>query len=318
MISIFKTYPDGTRQIEQPEPGCWIDMVSPDPDERDWLIDSIGAMPEFVRSALDDEEQSHVDYDDDTNQTLVIVDCPFVEDRKEMEDPSVMQYDTHPLSFLFLPEQDMLVSVSLRQNETVDAFAEGRERQMNSNQRTRLFLQMLLRISQRYLVCLKNIYRQFNEIEQELHETMRNEELIKMLGFEKSLVYFSTSLKSIEATLTRISSGRFIKLYEDDRDLLDDVFIEIRQATEMCTVYTNILNGTMDMFGHVINNNVSVSMRMLTIVTLILSIPTMVFSFYGMNVADLPGAGSWLVAFVLSVVVCVLAILLLRQQKMFK
>ncbi len=320
VIQIFKTYADGTREIEKPEHGCWVDVIAPSPDERTWLQDGLGIVPEFVRSALDDEEQSHVDFDDDTGQVLVIVDCPFVEDRRETEDPSIVQYDTHPLSFLFLPEQDLIVSVSLRKNETVDGFAQGRERQVNTNQRTRLFLQMLLRISQRYLVCLKNIYRQFNENEKILHDTMRNEELIKMLGFEKSLVYFSTSLKSTEATLTRLSSGRFIKLYEDDRGLLDDVFIEIRQAVEMCTIYTSILNGTMDTFGSVINNNVNITMRMLTVVTLILSIPTMVFSFYGMNMEDggLPFAHNWWFAFGLSFAVCVLAVIFVRHSKLFK
>ena len=231
MIEFFKTNAKmETVEIQEPQAGCWVNIVAPSPDERAWMQDTLKIVPEFVRSSLDDEEQSHVDYDDDTGQVLVIVDCPFVEDRRDLEDPSIVQYDTHPLSFLFLPEQDMVVSVSLRKNETVDAFSDGHERQVNTNQRTRLFLRMLLRISQRYLVCLKNIYRQFNENEKELHESMRNEDLVKMLGFEKSLVYFSTSLKSTEATLTRVSSGRFIKLYEDDRDLLDDVFIEIRQA----------------------------------------------------------------------------------------
>ena len=307
MIQIFKTYSDGTREIEKPEPGCWVDVIAPSPDERTWLQDGLGIVPEFVRSALDD-----------TGQVLVIVDCPFVEDRRETEDPSIVQYDTHPLSFLFLPEQDLVVSVSLRKNETVDGFAQGRERQVNTNQRTRLFFQMLLRISQRYLVCLKNIYRQFNENEKILHDTMRNEELIKMLGFEKSLVYFSTSLKSTEATLTRLSSGRFIKLYEDDRGLLDDVFIEIRQAVEMCTIYTSILNGTMDTFGSVINNNVNITMRMLTVVTLILSIPTMVFSFYGMNVDGLPIAHNWWFAFGFSFAVCILAVIFVKHSKLFK
>ncbi|MGI6217888.1 MAG: magnesium transporter CorA family protein [Coriobacteriales bacterium] len=317
MIECLKTTVNGTNRIDQPEPGCWVNIVAPDEDERSWLQNVLGVVPEFVRSALDDEEQSHVDYDDDTGQVLVIVDCPFVEEAGEQEDPSIVQYDTHPLSFLFLREQDMMVSVSLRENETVSAFVQGRERQINTNQRTRLLLQILLRISQRYLACLKNIYRQFNENERILHQTMRNEELIKMLGFEKSLVYFSTSLKSSESTLTRISSGRFIKLYEDDRDLLDDVFIEIRQAMEMCTIYTNILNGTMETFGSVINNNLNLTMRTLTFLTVILSIPTMVFSFWGMNVG-LPFTEWFVIPLTIAIVLAIVVLFIFRKSRFFK
>ncbi len=275
-------------------------------------------MPEFVQSSLDDDERSHVDYDDDTGQVLVILDCPFIEDDQEAEHPEIVQYDTHPLSLLFLPESDILVTVSMRENDTLDAFEQGRVRHMNTNQRTRMLLQMLLRISQRYLAYLRNIDRQFNANEKQLRQTMRNSELIKMLGFEKSLVYFSTSLKSMEATLTRISSGRFLRLYEDDRDLLDDVFIEIRQAMEMCTVLNGVLNGTMDTYASDNNNNLNFTMRTLTIVTIVLSIPTMIFSFYGMNVGDLPLAVNWLFALVFSIAVSAAVIVFFVRSRFFK
>ncbi|MGI6220444.1 MAG: magnesium transporter CorA family protein [Coriobacteriales bacterium] len=318
MIQFYKTIDGATSPIEEPERGCWVNVVSPSVDERSWLERSLGIMPEFVQSSLDDDERSHVDYDDDTGQVLVILDCPFIEDDQEAEHPEIVQYDTHPLSLLFLPEQDMLVTVSLRENDALDAFEQGRVRHMNTNQRTRMLLQMLLRISQRYLAYLRNIDRQFNANERQLRQSMRNSELIKMLGFEKSLVYFSTSLKSMEATLTRISSGRFLRLYEDDRDLLDDVFIEIRQAMEMCTVLTGVLNGTMDTYASVINNNLNFTMRTLTIVTIVLSIPTMIFSFYGMNVGDLPLAVNWLFALFISIVVSAAVIVFFIRSRFFK
>ena len=317
MIECYKTIGGKTSLIDEPERGCWVNVVSPNTDERSWLEGNLGIMPEFVQSSLDDEEKSHVDFDDDTGQVLVVLDCPYIEDDLELEHPSIVQYDTHPLSLLFLPERDMLVSVSLRESDIVEAFTQGRVRQMNTNQRTRLLLQMLLRISQRYLACLRNIDRQFSANERELRESMRNQELIKMLGFEKSLVYFSTSLKSMEATLTRISSGRFIKLYEDDRDLLEDVFIEIRQAMEMCTVLTGVLNGTMNTFANMISNNLNLTMRTLTIVTIVLSIPTMVFSFYGMN-THLPLDEAWIFPFVLSAVASVAVIVFFIRSRFFK
>lgn len=305
-----------TRQLSGPEPGCWVSVVAPDPDDRRYLQDEMEIEPEFVRSSLDDEETSHIDYDDETGQVLVIVDCPFVESDRESVDENIVQYDTHPLSLIFLPERDILVTVSLKESETVNAFAQGKIRNFNTCQRTRVLLQMLLHISQRYLVCLRSINRQFRENESRLRSTMRNDELIKMLGFEKSLVYFSTSLKSTEATLNKIGYGRILRLYDEDRELLDDVSIEMSQAIEMCSTYSNILNGTMDAFGNIINNNMNITMRTLAILTLVLSIPNMVYGFYGMN-TPLPLDGTWLFAFALSVIATLSAtVVLLRSSFM--
>lgn len=322
MIQFLKTTPQGTVMIENPEKGCWINVVAPTEEEANWLIDELGIEPEFVRSALDDEERSHTDFDDESGQALIIIDCPFVEEADEAEDRSIVQYDTHPLSFIFLPNFDVMVTISLKEgNETIKAFSSGKIRSMNTNQRTRLLMQMLLYISKRYIVCLRNIDRQFAANEKVLRQSMSNNELIKMLGFEKSLVYFSSSLKSVESTIIRISSGRVVKLYEDDHDLIEDVLIEIRQATEMCTISASLLNGTMDTFGSIISNNLNITIRTLTIITLVFAIPTIVFSFYGMNVLDLPGADihqSWLFPMGVTVVACVAAAIFLFKSRFLK
>ncbi len=306
-----------THQVDAPEPGCWVSVVAPDAEDRRWLQSEMGIEPEFVRASLDDEETSHIDYDDETGQVLVIVDCPFVESDRDAVDDSIVQYDTHPLSLIFLPDPNVLVTVSLKESETVNAFAQGKVRNLNTSMRTRLLLQMLLHISQRYLVCLRSINRQFRENERVLRLTMRNDELIKMLGFEKSLVYFSTSLKSTEATLNKIGYGRILKLYEEDRELLDDVSIEMSQAIEMCSIYSNVLNGTMDAFGNIINNNMNITMRTLAILTLVLSIPNMVYGFYGMN-TPLPLDGTWGFAFALSVIATGVATVLLTRSRFMK
>ena len=319
MLTIYKTDENGTHEETNPVPGCWISLVEPTVDDRSFLIDELGVVPEFVQAAFDDEERAHADYDDDTRQALIIADCPFVEDAYEAEDASITQYDTHPLSFLFLPEQDMIVTVSLRENPTIERYANGAKfRSVNTNQRTRLLLLMMLNIAHNYISFLSSISRQFNANERLLRESMRNADLIKMLGFEKSLVYFSTSLKSMESMLSRIAGGRVIKLYEEDRDLLDDVFIEIRQAMEMCTIYTGILNSTMETFGSVINNNMNSTIRTLTILTIVLSIPTMVFSFYGMNTDVLPFSTTWLWPLLFSAVGCLVVVLIFVRSRLFK
>lgn len=326
MIEYYKTShevaADGTRvpftgRVDAPVRGCWISVVAPTQEERRWMLEELHVNPEFVTSALDDEETSRVDLDAETGQALVIVDCPFVEDEREAVDPSIVQYDTHPLAVLFLPEQDTIMTVSLKPNATVDAVAGGRIAGVNTAQRTRLLLQMLLFISRRYQADLRSVNRQFRENERKLRRSMRNADLIKMLGFEKSLVYFSASLKALDATVRRIGYGRTVRLYEDDRDLLDDVSIEIRQAIEMCGIYTEVFNETMDTFGSLINNNLNLTMRTLAIITLVLSMPTMVFSFYGMNTA-LPLDEAWVFPLVLSIVLSVVAAVWIMRSRLIK
>ncbi len=318
MITYFKSEDGRVAQIDAIEPGCWVDNLEPTATERQWLLQELEIVPEFVQAAFDDEESAHIDLDEDTGQVLVIVDCPFVEDESEAVDANIVQYDTHPLSFIFLPEQEYFVTLSLRRNETVAVFAHGKHRDVYTGRRTRFLLQMLLRVAKRYLICLRSINRQIRDYERSLRKSMTNNELMKMLGLEKSLVYFSTSLKGLESTASRIANGRILDLYDDDRELLDDVLIEIRQATEMCTISTNILNGITDTFSSVINNNLNMTMRTLTIITLVLAIPTIVFSFWGMNVEGLPLVEWFWFPILLSLVLCTAAVLILRSGKFFK
>lgn len=318
MISFFKSENGKVQKTEALEPGCWVDVLEPTAEERLWLSQQLLIVPEFVQAAFDDEETAHIDMDEDTGQVLVIVDCPFIEDASEMADSSIVQYDTHPLSFVFVPEQEYFVTLSLRRNETIADFAHSRYRNVYTDRRTRFLLQMLLRITQRYLVCLRSINRQIREYERTLRKSMRNDELMKMLGLEKSLVYFSTSLQGLESTASRIGTGRMLDIYEDDRELLDDVMIEIRQAVEMCSIYTSILNGITDTFSSVISNNLNFTMRTLTIITLVMAIPTIVFSFYGMNVEGLPLIAWWWLPVLVAVIFCIIAILILRSGRIVK
>lgn len=318
MISCYKTTPEGvTQRVEGCVPGSWVNVVAPTPEERLWLRTDLGIVDDFLSASLDDEEISRIDFDDDTHQVLVIVDCPFVEDQSESVDPTIRQFDTHPLALLFLPSRDCLVTVSLKPNETIFDLTSGRVRGINTAQRTRLLLLILLNITRRYQRCLRSINRQFRENERKLRHTMSNDDLMKMLGFEKSLLYFSTSLKALDTTLTRISYGRILKLYDEDHDLVDDVTIEVHQAQEMCNISTSVLTETMEAFGNVINNNLNLTMRTLAIITLVLSMPTMVYSFYGMN-TPLPMAGSWVGPFVLSVALAALSAFWVLKSKHFR
>ena len=297
-------------------------MVAPTHDERDWLEAEVGVLPEFVRAALDEEETSHIDYDEDVNQTFVIVDYPSAEDVEEMSAPSMLQYTTLPLSVIFLPEKDFLVTVSLYENLVIEDMARGRVRQVDTRLRTRFLLLLLLRVSQRYLIYLRRIDRLSSKTEAKLYAAMRNEELIQMLSLEKSLVYFSTSLKSDEVTLNKIMHGRVIKLYEDDQELLEDVLIEIHQAMEMCTIYSNTLSGTMDTFASLISNNLNIVMKVLTVITIVMAIPNIIFGFYGMNVdlpiENLPFFNTWVFPTLVAIVACVVAAWIFKKKGMWR
>ncbi len=317
MIDYYK-YVDGEMtHIDALEEDCWVNVVAPNPEEREWLSTQLGVVPEFAAAALDDEEHSHVDYDEDERQTLIIVDCPFVEDRAETMDSNITQYDTHPLTLLMLPKRRIFVTVSLRYNETVHSLTKSR-RGNQQGRHPRLMLDMLMKIARRYLTALRDIDRQFKANERVLRKDMRNSELIKMLGLEKSLVYFSTSLKSFEAVLAKLAQGRLIRFSDDEEELLEDVLIEARQAAEMCDISTKILNGSMDAFASIISNNMNVTIRRLTVITLVLAVPTIIFSFYGMNTASLPLVDSWLAPFGIALGVSVVTALIFTKSEFFK
>ena len=310
MLEFYKTFDNVTKRIE---PGCWINAVAPTPEEVDYLIDHIGVLPEFIKSSLDEEESSHIDYDDDVNQTLVIIDYPSAEEDDNFDENTLL-YTTLPLGVVIM--KGYVITICLYENLSIEDMANGRIKGINTDMKTRFLLLLLLRISQRFLIYLRQIDRISSRTEQKLHQSMRNQELIQMLGLEKSLVYFSTSLKTDEVTLNKIMRGRLIKLYEEDQDLLEDVLIEVHQAIEMCNIYSNILSGTMDAFASVISNNLNIVMKVLTVITLVVQIPALVFAFYGMNVTGFGNTHWWFPTFI-SVVACLIAIWIFKKKDMF-
>lgn len=314
MLEFYKTFGTETKKIDKPEPGSWISAIAPTEEEKNYLIEEMGILPEFVKSSLDAEESSHIDYDEDYNQTLVIVDYPSAEEVEDGYDKNMLQYTTLPLGIVIM--KGYVVTISLYENLNIDDMAQGRIKGVNTDLKTRFLLLLLLRISQRYLIYLRQIDRISSRTEQRLHKSMQNKELIQMLGLEKSLVYFSTALKTDEITLNKIMRGKAIKLYDEDQDLLDDVLIEIHQAIEMCNIYSNILSGTMDAFASVISNNLNIVMKVLTVITIVMAIPNIIFSFYGMNVAGLPFPQWWFPTG-LAIVACIIATIIFIKKDMF-
>ena len=275
MVKIFKTAESGVLQIENFEPGCWVAMTNPTAEELHEVATRYDIDATDMRAPLDEEERSRIDVED--NYTLILVDIPTIEERNEKD-----WYGTIPLSIVLC--NDTIITVCLEDTPVLTAFMDGRVRNFYTHMKTRFIFQILYRNATLYLNYLRIIDRRSDSIEQKLHEATRNKELIELLELEKSLVFFTTSLKANEIVLEKLLKFSAIKKYPEDEDLIEDVIVENKQAIEMAYIYSGILNGTMDTFASVISNNQNSVMKFLTTITIVLSIPTMIASFYGMNV----------------------------------
>ncbi|MBU5487201.1 magnesium transporter CorA family protein [Clostridium sp. MSJ-8] len=318
MIQIYKTFDEPNRTLElldHMEKDSWINIVAPS-DEELLLVSKKTNIPiEFLRAPLDDEETSRIDIED--NNIIVIVDIPFT----EMEDNS-LTYDTYPLAIIHT--DDHIVTVCLKNSKILTDFVSGKIKSFFTFKKSRFILQILNRISTYYLLYLRQIDKKSLMIEKRLHRSMKNRELIQLHSLEKSLVYFSTSLKANEATLEKMLKLSIMQKYEDDKDVLEDVIIENKQAIEMTEIYSNILSSTMDFFASVISNNLNIVMKILASLTVLMSIPTIISGIYGMNIplpmgenfADNPWP--FFIVIILTFGICGIVAICLYKKGMFK
>ena len=283
MITYYKTINGRMEKLSEYEKDCWVNCIEPTETEMDRLVDELNVEPEILRAALDEEESSHIDTEDDN--MLLIIDIPVVQ-RQEKN----LSYMTLPLAFIITC--DNIITVSIRDNPIIAEFEEGVVKYVSTFFKTQFILRVMERATAKYLQYLKQIDRIIQRVDQELRKSMRNKQLLQLLEIEKSLVYFSASLKSNDATMQKIKRGRLVKMYDDDRELLEDILIEMKQAIDMSAIHLNILSSSMDAFSSVISNNLNIVMKKLTSITLILSIPTIISGFYGMNNIE-TGAKYW-------------------------
>lgn len=311
MLSIYKTIDGQLEELELFEPGCWIHLSDPTEAELTQVEAMTHVLPEFLRAALDEEERSRMETDE--AQTLVLCDLP----RVELEGKNYV-YTTIPLGIVHLEE--CLITVCLIEPALVRDFVEGRVRNLETHKKTRFILRLLHRNATRYLWYLRQIDQASDRLHAELQRSYRNKELLQMMALEKSLVYFSTALMSNEAVLEKMVKVDYIKKYPDDEELLDDVIIENKQAIEMCVIYRDILSGTMDAYASIISNNLNIVMKRLAVITIILSLPTLLYSAWGMNVPGIPFAGhpqGFLIITGLSLVVSLITVFVMWRKKMF-
>ena len=259
--------------------GNWINMVSPSEEEIKEVCENIHIQEDFIRYALDPEEKARIDVEDDDNTILFIIDTPIMEIESDEK-----VYSTTPIGVIFVRD-DYILTVSLNKNPILEDFSKKKMKNIITYKKSRMLLQLFYLNSEIFLNLLRKLNKETEIAENVLKNSMKNKALLKLLSLEKGLVYFTTSLKANEVVMEKTMRGNLIKLYDEDEDILEDAIIENKQAIEMAKIYRDILTGTMDAYASIISNNLNGVMKYLTSITIILAIPTMIASYWGMNVA---------------------------------
>ena len=308
MIKYFKNDElNKIKRLDSFEEKCWVDLINPTDDEIEDVTAITGIPEETLKAALDEEETARIERDD--GYFMCLIDTPTITDTDEGD-----TYETIPMSIIH--NDKCIVTVSLRGNPVLGDFISNRV-SADTSKPVLFMLTFMFGNAKRFLSNLRQIDKKSLRVQAELHRSMKNKELIQMLALENSLVYFSTSLSSNIGVYKKMEKLPEISRYEDYQDLYDDVLIETRQAMEMCNIYRDILSGTMDAYASVISNNLNVVMKLLAVITLIISVPTLIASLWGMNVGvpfEGKAWGFWVVIGISVVVTAVVSVFVIRMS----
>lgn len=302
MITIYRTIDNRLETLNEVVDGAWINVIDPTSDEIEQLS-FLGIPQDFITYPLDLDERARTEREDD-GTLLIIIRIPFYQGRK-VDVP----YITIPLGVIVT--QNLVITICRRQNDIIQDLASGRIRGFSTAKRNRFILRLLLSTATRFLTYLREINRTVEALEDSIQVSQQNKDMFELLKYQKSLVYFATALKTNELMLERLRRSQIFHQYPDDEDLLEDVITENQQAIEMVNISANILTSMADAFASIISNNLNVVMKFLASITIVMSIPTIVTSFYGMNVALPFQNTSWAPAFVVLVSVFLMALVIM-------
>lgn len=314
MIKIYKTNAEENPIIEEKqeiERNCWINVIKPTQKEIELLSKSIGISEMDLAKFLDEEEQARTEVED--NYRLIVLDIPTFE-KHTTYNVSV----TVPLVILQVNDE-YIVTMCTKETDIFNDFIQGKVKNFYTEKKSRFTIQIMLKVASGYIKDLEKINEETNKSEKSLKKSTSNNDLLKLMHLQKSLVYFSTSLRSNDIVLEKLQKTNLIPLYEEDIDVLEDVIIENQQAIEMASIYSSILSSTIEVFGTIISNNLNKIMKFLAGLTIVISIPTIVASFMGMNVplgmfSDNPL--SFFIIFLLSIILSIIAAVILKNKNM--
>ncbi|MBK7338886.1 MAG: magnesium transporter CorA family protein [Saprospirales bacterium] len=280
MVQYIAKVDGQVRRLEEPAPGCWISIMPPfNKEELEEFSQRYEIPIDFLTDPLDLDERSRYEREEDVR--LIIVNTPLL---NELEEEIDAIFITVPVGIILTP--DYIITITSFENPILKRFADGKVKNFDPEDERLFVLQIFEQTVVRYLNCLKQLNLKRNMIEQELYDSSRNKELKQLLSIEKSLVYFVNSLSANELLKMKMKRSDLLNIRNDEdlTDLFEDIIIDNSQALEMANVYTNILNGTMDAYSSIISNNLNLVIQRLTLITIMLMVPTLVASFYGMNV----------------------------------
>lgn len=309
MIKIFKTF-GGYTEINKPEKGCWINATNPSQGEIKKLIDDYGLPGDIINDILDQDERPRIEYED--NWTLIILRIPV-----EIKNNGVPFY-TIPLGIFITDSFTLTLCLQENQVLPIEQPSPFRDQYWQITDNINFILRLFLRSGNLYLRYLKQINQMTSAIEQDLEKSIKNKELNKLLKMEKCLVYFITSIKANDIVLAKLRNSKKITT-DINEDLLEDAFIENKQALEMAQIYSDIQSGMMDAFASVISNNLNVVMKQLTLISIILMIPTLIASIFGMNVPNFMENTFWAMPSIIfgSLIFSILGVILFRKRQWF-
>ncbi len=274
MITILKNHENGLLRLNEITPGCWINVIDPSPEEIN-LLQGHNIPHDYLTYPLDLDERARTEREN--GELLIVLRIPYFHGHT-----ADIPYTTLPLGIILT--ENLLITVCKRDNDLLQAFASGNVKGLSTSKRQRFVLRMLLATAHKYLSYLREITKVVDALEDQLQLSTRNKEVMELLKFQKSLTYFTTALKSNELMMERLQRSKLFQTYPEDEDLLEDVLTENQQAIEMTNIASNILSSMMDAFASIISNNLNGVMKVLASITIVLSLPTMIASFYGMNV----------------------------------
>ncbi len=309
MLNIYKTTPEGLETLENATNGCWIKATDPNPEEIEklkiWGVD-----PELITYSLDQDEMARVERDE--GYTLILLRIPHFQG--ETHD---IPYSTIPMGIII--KDNLIATICRHESQITNILTNGKYRGFKTAKRYRFVLYVLLETATRYLTYLREINRAVDHVEDQLQKSTRNRELLQLLKYQKSLVYFTTALHSNEVMMERLQRMRMFNQYDEDEDLLEDVITENQQAIQVTNINAEILSGMMDAFASIISNNLNVVMKALAAITIVINVPAIVAAFYGMNV-QLPGENhplAFLTVFGISILLSGLAVIIFYKRDWF-
>ena len=298
----------GLSQLEEYTPKCWINIEFPDEDDLHFLTEELGVPSEFLADIADVDERPRTEKEDDWQLTILRI--PLESNIQGLP------YMTVPVGVI--TGKETTITVCYRKSQLIpDFISHIRRKSISITSQADFITRMIYSSAVWFLKYLKLIYLEINRAEKDLEESVRNEDLMRIMRLQKSLVYFSTSIRGNEAMLGRLRTAT--RAGEIDPDLVEDVSIELRQAYNTINIYTDICNSTMDALGSIISNNVNTIMKRMTSLQIVLTIPTMIASFYGMNV-DVYIAEwhySFIAIMIISVIISAIAFVLFKRIKWF-